>query len=231
MLVGPGAGQEEDRQIGEVQVSNDFLMSDSLVKAAPDLVALQADLEPLVKTAANPFFKSKYAPLPEVAEALKPILAKHHFSLPVFPTVVDTPSGPVNGLRFMLLHKSGEFLSGVWMLNPAQATPQGEGADTTYKRRFGIQSITGLVADDDDDGHTASMRNGATRPAAPKTAADVKRDQLRKWAAEKGFDLKRVADKYSEVTLSEGAQGDLRTASADDIEAFLTSLEAGVVTL
>ena len=57
--------------------------SDSLVKLASDLVALQADLEPLTKTANNPFFKSKYAPLPDVAEALKPLLAKHNFSLPV----------------------------------------------------------------------------------------------------------------------------------------------------
>ena len=213
-------------------------MSESLTKLAPDLVALQADLEPLTKTASNPFFKSKYAPLPDVAEALKPLLAKHNFSLPVIPTLVDTPTGPTNGLRFILLHKSGEYLSGVWMLNPAQATPQGEGADTTYKRRFGIQAITGMVADDDDDGHTASFRPAAEvagkrpkqPPATPPSAADLKRDQLKKIAAERGWTLTSVAATYAKnVTDSDGNPGDLKTASAEDIEGFITSLEAGLV--
>lgn len=199
--------------------------SESLAKLAPDLVALQADLEPLTKTANNPFFKSKYAPLPDVAEALKPLLAKHHFSLPVLPTLVDTPTGPVNGLRFILLHKSGEYLSGVWMLNPAQNTPQGEGADTTYKRRFGIQAVTGLVADEDDDGNLASQqpRQIAQPKPKPKTPADVKRDELRKLAVDKGWDLAAVAQKFGEQG------GDLKTADAETIEAFMVALETGVV--
>lgn len=211
--------------------------SESLAKLAPDLVALQADLEPLTKTANNPFFKSKYAPLPDVAEALKPILARHNFSLPVIPTLVDTQNGPTNGLRFYLLHKSGEFLSGVWMLNPAQNTPQGEGADTTYKRRFGMQSITGLVADEDDDGNTASHRPAPQaapkRPAAPKpkSQADIKRDQLRDIAQHQGWDLGKVAAAFAKSVEVDGKPGDLKTATADSIEAFIVSLEAGVVTL
>lgn len=210
-------------------------MSDSLAKLAPDLVALQADLEPLTKTANNPFFKSKYAPLPDVAEALKPVLAKHHFSLPVMPTLVDTPTGPVNGLRFILLHKSGEFLSGVWMLNPAQNTPQGEGADTTYKRRFGIQAVTGLVADEDDDGHAASQRPvQQSKPAAPPkplSPADAKRAELKKLAAEKGWTLTQVASAYAESVSVDGKPGELKSASAEDVEAFIVSLETGLVTI
>lgn len=213
-------------------------MSESLAKLAPDLVALQADLEPLTKTANNPFFKSKYAPLPDVAEALKPVLARHQFSLPVMPTLVDTPTGPVNGLRFILLHKSGEFLSGVWMLNPAQNTPQGEGADTTYKRRFGIQAVTGLVADEDDDGHAASRpapqvvgkRPAQTAPANPASPADCRRAELKQIAAEKGWTLSSVAATYAKnVTTGDGKPGDLKTASAEDIEGFITSLKAGLV--
>lgn len=215
--------------------TNDFLMSGSLSKMAPDYVALQADLEPLMKTASNPFFKSKYAPLPDVAEALKPVLARHNFSQPTFPTVVETERGPVNGLRFFLLHKSGEFMSGVWMLNPTQNTPQGEGADTTYKRRFGMQAITGLVADEDDDGHAASQpRVNQSRSAyqgKPKSETDVKRDELRKLCSEKGWDLAQVAKTFSEKVQIDGKPGDLKTAGADVIESFIMSLETGVITI
>lgn len=203
-------------------------MSESIDALAPDFVALQSELEPVAKTAANPFFKSRFAPLPDVVEALKPVLARHNFGLSTLPAIVEGSKGLTNGLRFMLIHTSGQWIGGEWELNPAQPTPQGEGADVTYKRRFGMQSITGLVADDDDDGHSASVpAQRQVKVEKPKTPADMKRDELRKFAAEKGFDLKRVADKFSEVV----AGGELRSASADDVEAFLTSLEAGVVVL
>lgn len=208
---------------------NEFLMSESLAKLAPDLVGLQADLEPLTKTASNPFFHSKYAPLPDVAEALKPVLAKHHFSMPVFPTLVESAAGPTNGLRFFLLHKSGEFMSGVWMLRPAQNTPQGEGADVTYKRRFAIQAISGLVADEDDDGNTASRAPQARPAPAKRTEADVKRDQLRHLANQRGWELEKVAAAFA--TKVNGGGGDLKEANAKDIAAFIVSLESGAVTV
>ena len=46
-----------------------------LDKLAPAVVKLQSLLSPVDKSADNPFFKSKYAPLPEVRAALQPLLA------------------------------------------------------------------------------------------------------------------------------------------------------------
>ena len=206
-----------------------MFMSEKIDKLAPDFVALQADLEPVDKSAANPFFKSKYAPLPDVMEALKPVLAKHHFGLSTLPAIVEGR----NGLRFVLIHLSGQFLTGEWMLNPAKPDPQGEGADTTYKRRFGVQAITGMVADEDDDGNTASRpaQQQNKQPAKPKSEADVKRDQLKDIAAHQGWSLDKVAAKFSQVVTVNGKPADIKTASADDLEAFITSLETGVVTL
>lgn len=200
-----------------------------LDKLAPAVVALQAALSPVDKSASNPFFKSKYAPLPEVRAALQPLLAANKLALLTFPTVIDGR----NGLHFYLIHESGQYLDGEWFLTPAKSDPQGEGADTTYKRRFGEMAITGLVADEDDDGHRASQPppRSATpvKVQKPKSEADVKRDQLRDIAKHQGWDLKKVAALYSEKV--NGGGGNLATANADDIEAFITSLEAGVLTV
>lgn len=200
-----------------------------LDKFAPDFVALQADLAPVDKSAANPFFKSRYAPLPDVREALQPLLAKHNFGLSVFPTIIYNEAGvPQNGLRFLLIHSSGQYLEGEWLLTPAKNDSQGQGADTTYKRRFGEMAITGLVADEDDDGHAASRPAPAPRQK-PQSEAEVKRAQLRTLAEQKGWDLVKVAQAYAAKV--NGGGGDLKTAEAKDVEAFITSLETGVVTI
>ena len=44
---------------------------------AAALVAAQGEFAAVPKTADNPFFKSKYAPLSTVVEVTQPILAKH----------------------------------------------------------------------------------------------------------------------------------------------------------
>lgn len=211
--------------------------SNELDKLAPAVVALQAALVPVDKSANNPFFKSKYAPLPEVRAALQPLLAANKLALLTFPAIIDGPNGPQNGLTFWLMHQSGQHITGEWLLTPAKHDPQGEGADTTYKRRFGEMAITGLVADDDDDGNYTSQprpqavtSKASSKPAA-KSAADVKRDELREYATKQGFDLAKVAAKFSETVSVNGKPVDLKNAPADDIESFIVSLETGVVTV
>lgn len=135
-----------------------------LDKLAPAVVALQASLSPVDKSAANPFFKSKYAPLPEVRAALQPLLAANKLALLTFPTIIDGQ----NGLHFYLIHASGQYIDGQWLLTPAKKDPQGEGSDCTYKRRYAEMAITGLVADEDDDANAASGSRAAVtfRPSA-----------------------------------------------------------------
>jgi hypothetical protein len=203
-----------------------------LNKLAPAVVAMQAALVPVDKSASNPFFKSKYAPLPEVRAAMQPILAANGLALITMPTIIEGQ----NGLHFYLIHTSGQYLEGQWLLTPAKRDPQGEGADTTYKRRFGEMAITGLVADEDDDGHYASQprpQAAAKTNGKPvvKSAADTKRDELREYATQQGFDLAKVAKKFAETVTVDGKSVELKNAPADDIEAFIVSLETGVVTV
>lgn len=197
-------------------------------KLAPDFVALQADLVPLEKSAVNPFFKSRYAPLPEVRAAMQPLLAKHNFGLAVVPAIVEGR----NGLRFLLIHASGQFIDGEWMLTPAKPDSQGEGGDVTYKRRFGEMALVGLVADEDDDGNAVSRPAPQPKAVAkPQSPADIKRGELKKLAAEKGWTLTQVAAAYAGSVSVDGKPGELKSASAEDVEAFIVSLETGLVTV
>lgn len=167
-----------------------------LDKLAPDFVALQADLAPVDKSADNPFFKSKFAPLPEVRKAMQPVLAKHNFGLATFPTIVyDVDGNPHNGLHFYLIHASGQYLDGEWMLTPAKRDPQGEGADTTYKRRYAEMAITGLVADEDDDGHRASVASEPSHPMRSKgnVALERAKTKLREAVKSSGVDSSEYA--------------------------------------
>jgi hypothetical protein len=78
-------------------------------------------------------------------------------------------------LETVLLHLSGEWISGEMFLPLAKGDPQGVGSAITYGRRYGLMAILGMVADDDDDGNAASGHNpremnynrGASQTARP----------------------------------------------------------------
>ena len=124
-----------------------------LDKLAPALVALQADLVPVAKSASNPFFKSKYAPLNEVMANVQPLLAKHKLAISQFLTNLNGESA----MRTILLHESGQYIEDVQPLLLVKQDPQSQGSATTYARRYGVMSVLGVVADDDDDGNKATQ--------------------------------------------------------------------------
>lgn len=123
-----------------------------LDKLAPALVALQADLVPVTKSASNPFFKSKYAPLNEVMGNVQPLLAKHKLAISQFLTNLNGESA----MRTILLHESGQYIEDVQPLLLVKQDPQSQGSATTYARRYGVMSVLGVVADEDDDGNRAT---------------------------------------------------------------------------
>lgn len=175
-------------------------MNGQLDQIAPALVALQAELVPVEKSANNPFFKSKYAPLPEVRATMQPLLAKHKLALITMPSIIrdygapgSTPGPGINGLRWYLIHESGQCLEGEWMLTPKERSPQAEGSDVTYKRRYAEMAITGLVADEDDDGNAATHAPRPQREPQPDLKellgaldrAGKTKDDAAKWFREK----------------------------------------------
>lgn len=130
---------------------------------AEALAAAQAELTDPVKDSINPHFKSRYADLASILKAVRPVLARH--GIAVTQTTGITDGGGV--ILITALMWRGESIVGRYPVNPVKADPQGFGSAMTYARRYALQAIVGVAADDDDDGNAAS----APTPSAPR--ADV----------------------------------------------------------
>lgn len=117
---------------------------------------LQAEIKPAIKDATNPAFRSKYADLGAVWEAIKGPLHENGFSIIQSP---DFEAGEM-WLKTTILHTGGEKMEGRYPLRPVKQDPQGYGSALTYARRYSISAMVGVIADIDDDGNEASKANG-----------------------------------------------------------------------
>jgi hypothetical protein len=139
------------------------MQSQEINELATALVAAQAEFSAVPKGSVNPFFKSKYAALPDVVAHTAPVLAKH--GLAVSQHVATNVHG-IDILITYLIHTSGQFIAHDMTLHMVKDDPQAQGSAITYARRYSYMSALGLVADDDDDGNSASK---------PKTSFEAKR--------------------------------------------------------
>jgi hypothetical protein len=141
-----------------------FRASESLKAIAPALLAAQKALKNPEKNSTNPHFGNRYADLGACMGSAKDALNRYDCTL--IQTFAPAAVGTV-AVTTMVLHKSGEFISGTCTIPLDRDNAQGYGSAATYARRYGVQAICGMVAEDDDDGNAASSdRKG--RPADPK---------------------------------------------------------------
>ncbi|HEY0657260.1 MAG TPA: ERF family protein [Pyrinomonadaceae bacterium] len=138
--------------------------SDSIGALAKALSQVQQKLKPAIKDAANPFFKSRYADLNSVWDSCRALLAENGLS------VAQVNQASVDGviIETVLMHESGEWLSGEVFLPLAKHDPQRVGSAMTYGRRYGLSAIIGIVSDDDDDGNAASQPKAVNKPYSGK---------------------------------------------------------------
>jgi hypothetical protein len=129
----------------------------ALAKALPEL-------ESAKKNKANPAFKSKYADLAAMIEAIEPI-AKH--GLWFRQVTIEHADGAC--VETFYIHDSGEQLSAGITFTPAsKRDAQGFGSALTYCRRYALQTAFGLAVED-DDGNAASK----APPAKPEYINDA----------------------------------------------------------
>lgn len=140
--------------------------SESIATLAGALVKAQAELKNPPKDSVNPHFKSKYADLATVRDTVTPVLTRH--GLAVLQVPCETEGGPA--LVTLLAHTSGEWVETLMLLRAQQQTPQGVGSALTYARRYALQSLAGVAADEDDDGQAASQPAKEKRRADPPPA-------------------------------------------------------------
>ena len=124
------------------------------------LLELQKAIGAIAKDSKNPFFKSNYFDINKLIQEVKPELNK-------LGLVLLQPLSNIDGkpaIRTVLMDtESGEKIEDVVPI-PENSDPQKMGSAVTYYRRYSLQSLLFLQAEDDD----ANKASGKEAPPAPK---------------------------------------------------------------
>jgi hypothetical protein len=150
-----------------------MITSDKIELVAAALVAAQKEMGNATKDSNNPFFKSKYADLIAIREAILPVTTKHDLTVLQLPAVQDGK----NYIQTVVMHSSGQFLSSMdEVVCSKQNDPQSKLAAQTYTRRGSLQAFFNIGCED-DDGQTASGKpsnqaqsSKSTSPSQPVQA-------------------------------------------------------------
>ena len=136
--------------------------STSIKEIGKALGLFHTKVSKIPKTDSNPFFKSKYAALPSILDAIQIPLEESGL---VF---TQMPDGEF--LTTLIIHyESGEFLESSYKMSPVKTDPQSIGSAITYARRYALGAILGLNIDEDDDGNKASGKASTPAPANQQT--------------------------------------------------------------
>lgn len=137
--------------------------SEQIDQIAAALASAQSEMDFARKDSANPFFKSSYADLASVWDVCRRVLPKNGLAVS---QTLEPSEGQTISVRTTLLHKSGQWITGVCQIPMVKADPQAAGSAITYARRYSLAAICGVIADD-DDAEQAMGRKPAAK-AAPR---------------------------------------------------------------
>ena len=148
---------------------------------ATALLKAQTEMSNPKKGSTNPFFKSKYADLNSIREAVIPVLNSNGIS--VLQPIVHTDGK--NFVKTILLHESGELMESLTeivynKINDAQA----QGSGISYARRYALQSFVCVGADDDDGQKAVQNKPNASKEVMQK-------------AKEANATIEQIKSKYS----------------------------------
>ena len=148
------------------------------------LASVKKEIGAISKDSTNPFFKSKYFDINGLLKHVEPLLQKNGLLLlqpivkgEVFSEIVDLEDG----------HSVTSS-----MLLPNIQDPQKVGSAVTYYRRYTLQSLLGLQAEDDD----ANAASKATKPKADKKWVN-KGDKIWNAAIDKGVKIGELLKHYA----------------------------------
>lgn len=149
--------------------------SESINELATALAKAQGELRNPAFDSTNPHFKSKFASLAGVRDAITPVLVKHGLSVSQLPTN-DHEGRPC--VETMLMHSSGQWISSTLAVPVAKADAHGAGSAITYARRYSLMAIVNVVGDEDDDGNQAV--HGRQQEAADEDVIERAKNAIQK---------------------------------------------------
>ena len=153
-------------------------MAESIFSA---LLKAQEGFAAIIKKSTNPAFKSKYANLEAVLDAVTPALNANGLFLTQETRRVDN----MIEAKTIVFNAAGEkFEGGVTCLPIVKNDAQGVGGAITYARRYSLKTMFAL-AEEDDDGNAASQRPSKAHPAPPppieKPRYEIKPEIKERW--------------------------------------------------
>ncbi len=133
--------------------------SEQINELAAALALAQGQTEGAKKDSDNPFFKSKYADLASVVDAIRGPFAEHGLAYVQLPIPAE---GDWVKVETVLLHSSGQWISNIVDVPVSKGDAQGYGSALTYARRYGLSAICGVAPEDDDGNAAAKAKPRAT---------------------------------------------------------------------
>lgn len=174
----------------------------------------------------NPHFRSKFASLAAVRNAVIPVMAKHGIS--VTQELTTTERGVA--CLTVLHHASGQFMEfGPLEMPASKMDAQGFGSASTYAKRYSLQAVGGVVGDEDDDGNAASGK-GKDESGKPDTAPVANDPRILAYAArfrdamdadeEESVKARMVYEVHEELNkLKDPNKAELYVAAANELPA------------
>ncbi len=145
---------------------------------AAALVAIQQERPEILKNRDGHNYK--YADLDQTLDAIMPVISKHGVSFIAKPKV-DEHGKPV--LYYKATHAaSGEFEDGEMPLLLGKADMQAYGSSLTYARRYAVQAVFNLAAEDDDGRKAIEPPKTPQAPAKPPDAEPMNATGLKQLA-------------------------------------------------
>lgn len=133
--------------------------SESINELAAALSEAQKELKNVFASSKNTFIGSSYASLPSVIDSIIPILTKHGLAVTQLPSYENS----VVTVETVLMHKSGQWLSGVCAAPAEKIDKTGKirldvqtvGSAISYCRRYALMAIA-CIGQTDDDGESVT---------------------------------------------------------------------------
>lgn len=130
----------------------------SMAELVSALAKAQAEMKHAKLDATNPHFRSRYATLQSVIDAVRPALTKH--GIAYVQRFVPVESGV--GIETVFHMGESQLETGVVVVPVDKATAQAMGSAITYAKRYSLAAACGIAAEEDDDGNAATDKAPTT---------------------------------------------------------------------
>lgn len=168
----------QTRVCPDIRISGGFKTTPTIAALATALAAAQgAFTNPAKDKTARVRLKDNkgeytfhYADLASVMDAIRTPLATNGLAIIQAPRIEYLESGALITLSTRLIHSSGEWIETEVAIGAEEQRAQVVASAITYAKRYSIQALLGVVAEEDDDGNAASgnTANISTRPPVAK---------------------------------------------------------------